>query len=183
MTDATPTAGSQNTDTAGAPASGSQSIPYSRFSEVVAQKNALEAQMQELQNRLKGIEEKQLADQQNWQSLAEKRQQEATEAQLSAKQAQMDLLRYQVGSAQGVPAPLIERLRGGSREEFEADAKQILALIPKPAAAVTDAGQPQNPEKHTRVLTPTEQAVYEKFAALIPGLKPDEYAREIDGGT
>lgn len=175
------TAGSQNTE--GTQGSGSVSqIPYSRFSEVVGQKNTLETQLKEATARLQALEEQKLLQEKDWQALAEKRQQEAAEALRVAETSKLELLRYQVGAAQGVPAPLIERLRGNTVEELTADAKTILTLIPKPQAPATDAGQPKNPETHSRMLTPKEVEVYNAFALHIPDLTPEEYAKTIDGG-
>lgn len=71
---------------------------------------------------------------------AQKSEQQKTEERLlaaekTAAESQAALLRYQVGLAKGLPPELIDRLRGFTTEELEADAEQLLSLVPRPPAA------------------------------------------------
>lgn len=59
------------------------------------------------------------------------------QAQREAADAKSALLRYEVGAAKGVPANLIGRLQGATREELEADADALLAAFPAGGATPT----------------------------------------------
>lgn len=65
---------------------------------------------------------------------------QAVEAQLKA--AELKALRLEVATAKGLPQGLVDRLRGETREELEADAEVLAGLIPKTPAAQTPAGKP-----------------------------------------
>lgn len=55
-------------------------------------------------------------------------------AEARAKALELAGLQRQVADKVGLPAALAERLRGDTLEDLEADAKAVLASIPKPAA-------------------------------------------------
>lgn len=88
-----------------------------------------------LRRQLKDYQDK---DKSETERLAER----AAEQERRAAAAESLLLRYEVGSAKGLPAQLVGRLQGDTREELEADAEQLLALVapPKPA-------EPEKPAK------------------------------------
>ncbi len=73
-----PPDGAQNTDP---PATDEKTVPYSRFQEVNAEKKRLEAAMAKKQADDKAAEDQRLAEQQQWQELADKRAAELKEAQ------------------------------------------------------------------------------------------------------
>lgn len=68
--------------------------------------------------------------------------------QLAAEKAQRETLeqqamRFRVAAIKGVPADLIDRLRGDTEEELEADADKLLELVtPKETAGTTPAPRP-----------------------------------------
>lgn len=61
----------------------------------------------------------------------EKAQNKATKAEEKAAEAQAKLLRYEVAQDKQIPAEAVELLSGSSREDLEASADRILALIEK----------------------------------------------------
>jgi hypothetical protein len=62
----------------------------------------------------------------------EKAKAAATEALL--KEAQIASVRQAIAQSLGMPAALAERLRGDDEETIEADAKKLMAALPKPSA-------------------------------------------------
>jgi hypothetical protein len=64
---------------------------------------------------------------------AEKLTERAEAAERTASESQQKLLRYEVALEKKLPAELASRLQGGSREEMEADADELLKLV-QPAA-------------------------------------------------
>jgi hypothetical protein len=51
-------------------------------------------------------------------------------------------LRREVAAKVNLPAALVDRLQGETADELEADAKALLAALPKPAAPNINAGAP-----------------------------------------
>jgi hypothetical protein len=85
----------------------------------------------------------------------EKANREAAEAR--AKAAELSGIKVRIGAKLALPAELMDRLRGETEEEIEADAKVILAVIPKPAAiTATDAVQGVNSTTPTMQKSDTE---------------------------
>ncbi len=79
--------------------------------------------------------ERQAAEQQGeYQKLyeAEKAQREATEQRAAA--LELAAMRREVADRLGVPAALVNRLQGDTPEALEADAKALMAALPKPGA-------------------------------------------------
>lgn len=79
-------------------------------------------------------EAKVLAEQGKYKELFEKQQAELTAAQQAAKTNEMRLLQRDAATSTGLPQPLADRLKGETLDEMVADAKSILAALPKPAA-------------------------------------------------
>ena len=63
---------------------------------------------------------------------AEKAQREATEQRAAA--LELAAMRREVADRLGVPAALVSRLQGDTPETLEADAKALMAALPKPGA-------------------------------------------------
>lgn len=91
-----------------------------------AQKDAAKAQAD--------AEAKVLAEQGKYKELFEKQQADLQTAQAEAKSASLKILQRDAAAQTSLPAPLAERLKGETLEELVADAKSILAALPKPAA-------------------------------------------------
>jgi hypothetical protein len=97
----------------------------------------------EAAQKLAALEESQKTEQQK---LADR----AAAAEQRAAAAELRVLRAEVASAKGIPAPLAQRLQGSTREELDADADALLQTIPTqqpkpkttpPAGAVAGAGR------------------------------------------
>lgn len=95
------------------------------------QKANKEAEM--LRLKLKEFEDR---DKNEQQLLAER----VAAAEKVAADREAELRRYRVGTAKGLPADLIERLRGDSDDDLAADADKLLSLLPAPAAAPRATG-------------------------------------------
>lgn len=72
----------------------------------------------------------------------ERAQQAATEATTSATQAQQEALRLRVAITKGLPASLVDRLRGATEQELTADADELLKLVTPPES---NGQQPAGP--------------------------------------
>jgi len=79
-------------------------------------------------------EAKALAEQGKFKELYEKQQAELAKSAERIRAMELDTLRRGVAGRLGLPEPLIDRLRGETAEDIEADAKALLAAIPKPPA-------------------------------------------------
>ena len=63
----------------------------------------------------------------------EKAQKRAEEAEQKAAKLERQALQQEIAAKVGLPAKLASRLQGETPEEMEADAKEILETLPKPA--------------------------------------------------
>lgn len=68
-----------------------------------------------------------------------KKQAETAEAELNA--LRLDSLRKQVALEKGLPAALLDRLRGESAEDIAADADALMALVNAPRSPMPDPSQ------------------------------------------
>lgn len=109
-------------------------VPYERFAEINKRAKEAETRLQALEAERKAAEEKNLAEQNKYKELYEKREQELAAERLRNT-------RQQVAMQKGIPADLVDRLQGASAEELTADADRLLAFI-KPA---TGPGVPPAP--------------------------------------
>lgn len=101
----------------------------------------------DVETRLKAIEderrqgeEKQLADQENWKALADKRAAELEKLQTEIRAARAAAIALELG----LPKELAERLKGTTEDELRADAEALAALIPKPDEKKTAPGGRQS---------------------------------------
>lgn len=79
-------------------------------------------------------EAKALAEQGNYKQLFEKQQADLQAAADRIKTMELNTMRRDVASRVGLPAAFVDRLRGETEAEIEADAKLILEVIPKALA-------------------------------------------------
>ena len=123
-----------------------------------------EKRLKELDARVKEFEDRDKTEQERAQEHLERLtgDLDATRASLAA--AELNLARVEVAHAKGIPAELVPRLRGETREELEADADELLGIVgkreaeaprkPKPVGSLGTGGDAR--------LTPQEQ-----FAAIM----------------
>ena len=128
-TTATPPAGAQNTET-----TAEVMIPKSRLDEVLAKLKSFESDKTKAEKAAKDAENASLAEQGKYKEIADRATAELAAAQQAAKAAEMRLLQRDVAAKTSLPLPLADRLRGETEEEMIADAKAIIAALPKPAA-------------------------------------------------
>lgn len=100
-------------------------VPYERFAEVNKKASELEKRLAEIEDAQKKATDAQLAEQNKWKELAEKREQELTDERLSR-------LRLKVALDNELPTDIADRLVGKDDAELRADAERLKALL-KPA--------------------------------------------------
>jgi hypothetical protein len=102
----------------------------------------------------------------------------AQAAEARAKAAELSGVKARIGAKLALPAELMDRLRGETEEEIEADARTILAVIPRPAAiTATDAGQGVNSTTPTAQKSDAEiREEAARFGVTFEALKA-QYAR------
>lgn len=96
-------------------------------------RKAADKKAEELAAKVKEYEDAQKSEQEK---LADERDSLRTEAQ----RAQAESLRLRVALAKKLPEELIDRLRGETQEELEADADTLLSLVKPATASDLDAG-------------------------------------------
>ena len=82
-------------------------------------------------------------------SEVEKANDKASQAEARAAAAESRLLQLEVAAAKGLHPDLATRLTGGSREELEADADALLALVPERTSTA-----PRVPREGTNTTSP-----------------------------
>ena len=97
-------------------------IPYARFKEVNDQLKELQKRFADMETEQKTANEKELAAQQKWQELAQKR-----EAELKAER--LTRLRLQAALTKGLPQNLAARLQGETEAELLQDAETLAGLL------------------------------------------------------
>jgi hypothetical protein len=80
---------------------------------------------------------RQAEEQGQYKQLYEQEKARAAQAELTAQVAQVARYRSEVAHKLNVPAALVDRLRGETLEELEADAKTLLDAMPKAATVTT----------------------------------------------
>ena len=140
----------------------------------------METKLAALDVERKSAEEKRLADQQEWQTLAEQRAAEIAKLTDQLKQKEVDVLRVRVAAAFGLNVPLDEdgsetladRLRGTTEDELRADAQKLAKLLPKPAPqAEVATPTPETPaEQQPAGAQPSNEA--RRHTTAVPGGQP-----------
>lgn len=112
-----------------------QTIPYERFKAVNDKLKALESAAEKAAKEQAEAEQKRLAEANEYKTLWEKAQAEAAQQAEARIDAERKALRLQVVAATpGFPTKWADRLRGNTLEEMQADAKELMADLPKPSA-------------------------------------------------
>ena len=132
-------AGAKNSDTPGDDSE--RMIPLARFNEVNNQLKELKQQLAAQEEAAKKANDDKLAEQQEWRKLAEQRGEELAAAQAKAAELELAQLRTQAATQAGLPMTFATRLQGATIEELIADAKAMLAAMPKSAAPNINANE------------------------------------------
>lgn len=100
-------------------------------------RKAAEKAAAEYKAKLDGIEKASLSD-------IERAQQEAKEAKGRLAELQRESLVHRVALQKGIPATLVDRLRGDTEDDISADADALLALVNAPRSPKPDSSQGGN---------------------------------------
>lgn len=113
-------------------------VPYDRFKEVNDQLAELRQWKAQQEANAKAAQEKQLAEQNKWQELAQQREKELAAERLANT-------RNRIAMAKGIPADLIDFLQGANETELTAAADRLLAHM-KPASGPGVPPPPRSPQ-------------------------------------
>lgn len=97
-------------------------VPYERFAEINERANKAEAKLKEIEDKKKQDADQKLVDEKKWEDLANRK-----DIELKAKES--ELARLRIAAKKGIPVDLIDRLKGTTEEEIEADADKLLEYI------------------------------------------------------
>jgi hypothetical protein len=147
-------------------------IPKSRFDEINKRLKAIEAEATKAQKAQQETERKSLEEQNRFKELYEKEKAERERALQEMTALQIQNMRREVAAEMNIPAGLANRLTGTTREEIEADAKQLLASLPKAAVPSLDgragggkAGKPDITDAQIREQAARLNVSYEHLKA------------------
>jgi len=145
MSDETTTTaeGGQDTGTATETNSGGErTFTQADLDRIVSERLAKEKQRSEqFAAKARHEAERKAAEEQGqWKTLAEQYKTEAETALKQAQAASLAVLRRDVAAKMSVPPVLADRLTGTTADELEADAKQLMASLPKPPLPNANAG-------------------------------------------
>lgn len=99
--------------------------------------------------KLSKFEEEEKKRQEAAMSDLEKAQKKAAELEAENHRLKVDTLKQSVAAKLGLPESLALRLQGETKEEIEADAKEILETLPKKNAPQIDATNPNGGTQRT----------------------------------
>lgn len=121
---------------------GERTFTQADLDRIVTERLAKERQRSEAQTaKARADAERKAAEEQGeWKKLAEQYRTEAAQAAEEAKHARLAVTRRDIAARLNVPVALADRLRGDTPEEIEADAKQLIASLPKSGTPTANAG-------------------------------------------
>ena len=115
-------------------------------------------------------EAKRLAEAGEFKALFEKANAELEAERTARKAAELASMRREVASRHNLPAALADRLIGDTAEELDADAKALIASLPKPPAPDINAGTASG-KAQTLPNGLTEQSIREQATRLGVGFE------------
>lgn len=110
-------------------------IPKDRFDEVNERMKAAETALKALESEREKAAAKEAQERGEFEALWKAEQERVAELEARLKANEISMLRRDVGQEVGIPAPLIDRLVGETRDELLADARQLSESLPKRSAA------------------------------------------------
>lgn len=149
-------------------------IPKSRLDEVIAERNALKAGQEKLQQEQEAATKKAAEEQGEYKKLYEAAEAKSTEAEAKVLQMAHDALRKQIATEAGYPT-LWSRIDGEDEAAIKEDMKTLLEALPKPSAPGLDGGAGTGIRKSGKP-APTEQEIREQAAVL--GVNADMLAQQ-----
>jgi hypothetical protein len=154
-----------------------QAVPYARFSEVISERNELRQRIEALETARKADDERRLAEQQEWQKLAEQRAARITELEPLAKRVE-EVQEALQATVKARVDRIPEDLRG-MVPEYDDPRKTLAwldvneARLSRPVAPQTDAGvRGDAPTAQMGKLTDDDRQM-----ARLMGIPDEEYAQ------
>ena len=121
---------------------------------------------------------KRLAEIEEAQKTAEqKAADKAAEADAKAAKAEQELMRYRVAVRKGLPETLAKRLTGGTEEELEADADELLSLTKRDEPVEGDKPESRPKERLKSGSTPPEDGPSQLSREDLKTMTPDEIVK------
>lgn len=113
----------------------------------------------------------------------DKANERAAKAEAEKKALELSLMRRDVASKYGLPAALVDRLKGETPEELETDAKTLLEALPKPADKDKKSGSlnPTNPAGGSQTETPAQKKA--RLFGTPPNIFDPAFAKSKGGGV
>lgn len=145
-------------------------VPKSRLDEVIAERNALKAEMAAAEEAKRKAEEAKKLEQGKYQELYEKAQAEAAQAAAELTLLQTNALKRDVAQKKGYPA-LWEYINGTSEEELEADLARLVEAFPAPKTPNINAGTGSGARSGEK--TEKMSAAKKRELAALLGVNPD----------
>jgi hypothetical protein len=108
-----------------------------------------ETDRKKLESEKQKLEETKLKEQNEWKTLAEKKDAELADISKKLKERELMDMKRTTAAKFGIPDTLASRLVGSTAEELEADAKQLAETLPKdkvikPSPGITNPGDGAN---------------------------------------
>ncbi len=136
-------------------------VPYDRFKEVVDANKELAQSVKALQEADKKRAEKEAEEEGKFKELYE------TE-KVSRESLEATMLRKDVALEKELPADLVERLKGETREELETDADQLLELlVPKEGKGAGRGSSKKSQHEALDITSMTPAEIREKSSELL----------------
>lgn len=115
----------------------------------------LQKALEELRSEKKTAEEKKLAEQNDWKTLAEQRAGELAQLKADLEAERLNGLKSRIGTEFKLTPRLIERLQGKTEEELRADAAAISSELGLDKPATDQSAQAQNTPARSQPATTT----------------------------
>lgn len=147
------------------PTSWEEVFQHPRFKQLNEDYKGLQKKVKDAEKAAEAAAKKQAEEQGEYKRLYEEAEARRLEAEQKATAAELARLKTSVATKLQLPAALIDRLRGETEEELEADAKALLDAMPRPTVpAANDAAAGINGSKPTP--QKTEREIKEEAARL-----------------
>ena len=164
-TPVTPTAGEQQQET---PAQAHErTFTQADVDRIIAERLSKErTKAESMATKAREEAERKAAEEQGkYQELYEKAQQRIAETEAKLKASEIASIKREVAARLNMPAALATRLQGETQEDIEADAKELMAALPKPAAPNINSGSGNG-------AAPTQANVIDRETLMALGLNP-----------
>ena len=146
-------------------------VPKSRLDEVIAERNALQAEKKTAQDALTAAADAKKLEQGKYQELYEKAQADAEKAANELAKLQSDALKRNVATEVGYPG-LWDRISGTTEDELKLDLANLVKAFPTPKTPNIDAGTGSGARSGEQQKETMSDARKKEVATLL-GVNPD----------